>query len=148
MCPTVSNLYHSNYNNNCSFDTLFILLFAIMLATVLFKRNFTQGWLNSYWLLPALPCLFYTYAFSLQNILKVEGSRAFSYLSVPHACCCWFIWKVFDVFVSVYATRSSMYTYTQPLVAFAFVVFALFISLILMAFVFVAFANCSRVKWY
>ena len=57
----------------------------------------------------------YTHAFSLQNVLKVEVSRsrllensiattcicAFSYLSVPHACCYWFICKVFDVFISV-----------------------------------------------
>ena len=38
----------------------------------------------------------------LENSIATTCISAFSYLSVPHACCCWFIWKVFDVFVSVY----------------------------------------------
>ena len=91
-------------------------------------------------------------AFSLQNVLKVEGSRsrllenslatacicAFSYLSVPHSCCCWFIWKVFDEFVNVYLCIM----YILPLVAFAFIMFALSISFTLMIFVLVAFFYC------
>ena len=39
-----------------------------------------------------------------------------SYLSVPHACCCWFIWRVFHVYLSVY----FCIVYTLPLVAFVF----------------------------
>ena len=64
MCPTVSNLYSKNYNNICLFDILLTQLCAILHtmeifkhATVLFTRNFTQGWVNSYWLL-ALFCPF------------------------------------------------------------------------------------------
>ena len=59
---------------------------------------------------------FYMCFFSLQKVLNVEGSRssllenslvtacicALSHLSVRHAFCCWFIWMMFDVFVSVY----------------------------------------------
>ena len=38
-------------------------------------RNFTQDWLNSYWLLLlALSCFLYTHTFSLQNVLRVEAS--------------------------------------------------------------------------
>ena len=32
--------------------------FDLQNPTLLFIRNFTQGWLNSYWLLPVLSCLF------------------------------------------------------------------------------------------
>ena len=51
----------------------------------------------------------------LKNVLNVEGSwsrllensvakdSVLSYLSAPHACCYWFIWKVLDIFVTVYA---------------------------------------------
>ena len=75
------------------------------------------------------------YPFGLSNVLKVEGSGsrlleksmattcicAFLYLPVTYACCCWFIWKVFDVFVSLYLSI----VYTLPLVGFTFVVLAL-----------------------
>ena len=61
---------------------------------------------------PLWHAFLYMHVFSLQNVLKVKGSRShllensiatsclcsFSYLSVAHTCCCWFIWKVFDVY--------------------------------------------------
>ena len=89
--------------------------------------------------------LFCLVTFSLTNVLEVEGfcSRllenfiatlcicAFSYLSVTHASCCLLAWKVFDVFVSVYLCI----VYILPLVAFAFVVFALSISFTVIIFV-------------
>ena len=83
----------------------------------------------------------------MQNVLKVEGSdsrvlhRDHLYMCIlmlvffPYACCYWFTLIVFDVFVSVH----SCIVYTLTLVAFAFIVFALFISYTLMIFVVVAF---------
>ena len=73
-------------------------------------------------LLTALSCFFiYTHALNQQNVLKIEGSRscllensiatacicASSYLSVPHTCCCWFIWKVFDVLVNMCCVQTG-----------------------------------------
>ena len=63
----------------------------------------------------------YMHTFILHHIGKVEGSRfyflenyiatacasAFSYFSVPHACCWWFIWKAFDVFVCVFCVDNN-----------------------------------------
>ena len=40
MCPTVSNLYNNNYNNNCLFDIFLRQLFAILLKTEIFKHNY------------------------------------------------------------------------------------------------------------
>ena len=73
---------------------------------------------------PLFPALLDRYVFSLQNVLNLEGSWsrlfeesiakayvcAFSYLSVPHNCCYWFIWKMFDIFVSMYYVHEDMCT--------------------------------------
>ena len=63
MCHC-SNLYHA-YNNNLfirysyhSHYSLDLHNAELQTTTVLFTLNFTQGWLNSYWLLPALYCLY------------------------------------------------------------------------------------------
>ena len=56
------NWYYNNYNNNWLFDT-----------TVLFIHNFTPGWLNFYWPLPALSGPFiYT---SLQSAKRSQCRR-------------------------------------------------------------------------
>ena len=67
---------------------------------------------------------------SQTNVLQVEGlcsrrlENSIAYLSIPHACCYWFIWKLFDVFVSVYL----FIMYTLSLAAFAFDAFVFSIS--------------------
>ena len=102
---TICSLFLSAYN---------LVLFSALNWGIQ-RRNFTQDCLNYNWLLLALPCLafLYMHIFSLQNVLKVECSHccigeisivtaclcAFSYLSVPYACCWWFIWKVFWYYV-------------------------------------------------
>ena len=53
LCATVFNLYNA-YNNNYSFIILLSQLFAILLTT--FCKQ--QHWLNYYWLLSVLSCLF------------------------------------------------------------------------------------------
>ena len=85
-----------------------IWLFAILLTTtiVLFTGNFTQSWPNSYWLSSALSCPFivqedqsnerswssrFVHSAS-REFYVIACMCAFLYLSVPHACCCWFIW--------------------------------------------------------
>ena len=60
--------------------------------------------------------------FSLTNVLEAEGWRScllensiatacmceFFFLSVSHICCCWVIWKVFVVFVSMYLCTNCL----------------------------------------
>ena len=96
-------------------------LFAILLTTetILFTSNFTQRWLNSFWLLPAMSCLFICahlqstecclsrrFAFSTSRELYRNNLCMCILILVcpffPHACWCHLIWKVFDVYVSVY----------------------------------------------
>ena len=64
---------------------------------------------KSDWILTdcCLLCLtfLYAYVFSLMKVPEVERHcclcvRILAYPFVSHACCCWFTWKVFDVFVS------------------------------------------------
>ena len=63
MCHC-SNLYHindNNYNNHCFSHKYSLVLYNghLQTTTVLFTRNFTQHWLNSYYSLSsALSCLF------------------------------------------------------------------------------------------
>ena len=108
------NWYNNNYNNNCLSDT---------------RIHYSANNCNCFVRTPHVTChktawitiqscpfcqpLLYTDAFSLQNVLNVEGSWsrllenfiakafvcAFSFLSALHVCCYWFMWKVFDVFV-------------------------------------------------
>ena len=109
-------------------------------TTVLFTLNFTQGWLNYYWPLPALSCFFIvqqeqsnelSVSRILHTLLFVHSHTCLSLFF--HTCYYWFTWNVFNVFVSVYRIHI-------PLVVFAFVAFSSSISNILMIFVFVAFA--------
>ena len=70
FCATVSSLYNNNYlfvillytsvlltTNNCSID---LYNGNLQPTTVFFTRNFTQGWLNSYYC--CLFCLAFLYA--------------------------------------------------------------------------------------
>ena len=103
----------------------------------------------------ALSCFLYTKAFSLQNVLKVEGRfLAFSrtlwqpvvYMHY-HNCLSLFLWLLLVYLQCVrcifYCVVCFVVLCTLPLVAFAFGVFVLSISLLLMAFVFVAFVYYS-----
>ena len=141
-----SNLYHlgnNNDNNNYPYVIFICLqpfckphLYFIQYITEMFKHA-TQDFLittNSY---PVWQALSYAHVFSLFSEKSIAKASicAFSYLSVPHVCCCWFIWKAFNVCV-----------YTLTLVAFAFVVFSFSISFVMMVFVFVAFAYYFHVN--
>ena len=139
-------------------------LFAFLLTTILYalllfikssqrrisNRNFTQGWLSYYHCsrLCSICAHFQPTECSQIRMLMISPSResiatacvcTFSHLSVAFAYCCWFILKMFDVFVSVY----FCIVYSLSLVAFAFVVYVLSICFILMIFVLVAFVYCS-----
>ena len=68
-------------------------------------HNFTQDWLNYNWLLSALSGRFIYVCLQSAERSQSRGCiilpsielcsvSAFSYLSVPHACCWRFIWKV------------------------------------------------------
>ena len=57
QCSNLWHVHNNNYNNNCLFDIFLTQLFPTVHsremfkhATVLYDCNFTQGWLNSYWL--------------------------------------------------------------------------------------------------
>ena len=87
--------------------------------------NFTQGWLNSYWLLPALSCLFIC---SHLQSLEYSQSRRFA--------------------ISMYLCIA----YTLPLVAFAFDAFAFLLLFVFVAFAYCF--QCKRyyvvsnnIKW-
>ena len=81
MCHC-SNLYHV-YNNNYSFVILFCSQPFFQVTLVLYSAhnwdvqtlNFTQDWITvdccPLWL-----AFLYTHSFSLQNVIKVEGSRS------------------------------------------------------------------------
>ena len=137
--------YNNNYNNNYSFFILICLqpfrkphLYFILHTTDMFNQTTshkTDCITLSKWSL----CLaiLYVYTFNLQNVLKAEGlwSRliessirtarmyAFSHLSVHYACCCcWFR-------CSMYLLVCICVVCIVPFVAFAYVAFALSISL-------------------
>ena len=125
-CSNLYHVYNNNYNNNYSFVIPIWLqsiskpyLFVRSSQRRTLNRNWlTHTWLTELLLTGCLLCLslLHAHTFSLQNVLKVEGSCsrfledsiatvcfcAFLYFSVPHACRCGIIWKVFDVFVSVH----------------------------------------------
>ena len=114
-------VYNNNYHNNYSLVILICLqpfckphLYFILHTSEMFKHATCHktDWLQ----LTVAHCdsPFYIHMSSVcRTFFKVEGSWsrllenstakacicAFSYLSVPHAYCYWFIWKVFDVFV-------------------------------------------------
>ena len=94
------NWYNNNYNNNTNVllalhtqlvirllefqltPARFVLHICICTASV--RRTFSM-W-NVHYLF-------------LQNSIAKACVCAFSNLSVPHACCYWLIWKMFDTFV-------------------------------------------------
>ena len=110
--------------NNCSVD---LYNGYLQSTTVLFTRNFTQSWLNSYLPLRALSCPFIVqheqsnecswsrrFMFSPYRELHcdlivvyafcIHWCLCFGKLVYPflfHVCCCWFSWNVLGVFVSV-----------------------------------------------
>ena len=104
---TVRSLFLSAYN---LFASHTCTLFCTQLTQT---RNFTQDWLNYYWLLPALSGPFiYTRLQSAERSpsrrYMISPSRGLYreslcicilILSVSHACCWLLIWKVFNVFV-------------------------------------------------
>ena len=60
-------------------------------TTVLFTRNFTQGWLHSYWLSSALPCLFKIQHDDLNERSEVDGWRiCFLENFIATTCICTF----------------------------------------------------------
>ena len=92
-CPTFSNLYNNDYNNNCLFDILLTQLFAILLTTEIFKHvtSHKADWIRT----DCCPfCLdfLYTHAFCLQNVLNIKGSLsrllAFSRIVYVHSHTC------------------------------------------------------------
>ena len=126
-CPhyLIFNLHNNNYlfviflctsvlvsTNNCSVD---LYNCDYQTTTVFFTLNFSQGWLYSYRLVVFLP--FYCFALLLSNtnsllkVLEVEHScsRFFENCIATFACCCWFTWNVFNLFVSVYLCRVLNY---------------------------------------
>ena len=101
--------------NNCSVD---LYNGDLQTATVFFKRNFTQGWLNSYYSSSALSCPFIvqhkhsnehtwtrTFVFLSSRELYCDFIVVCACIVFSPACSCWFTWNVFDVFVSVYLCR-------------------------------------------
>ena len=90
-------------------------------TTVLFTRNASSykiDWITTDWL-PALSCpfivqheqskeRFWSRRFSFSPSRELYRDRLYIYLLIliypffPHACCYWFTWIVFDVFVSLY----------------------------------------------
>ena len=116
-------------------------LFAILLttATVLFRHNFTQGCINSYWLVARFVLLYYVSAQRSQSKRFAIWPSLDRPLVVPFC--------LMLVIVGLFGTCAMCLlvckAYTLTLVAFAFS-----ISFTLIIFVFVAFANCFRVKWY
>ena len=120
-------LFHCSHLTETTITACSTQLFAILLtnATLSISRNFTQDWLNYYWLLPVLS--FYARLLP-QNILKVKGS--WSHLrgnSIVNACICAFPILVVDLFGSCSIYLCILYTLT-------FVTFS--ISFILMVFIF------------
>ena len=125
-------------------------LFDILLttATLLFSRNFTQDWLNYYWLLYALPCPFiYAGLLSAERSQSKGSCSRLLESSIVTACICALPFSFMLVVIGLLGS-CSMYllvciVYTLPLVAFA-----LSISFTLMIFVLVAFFIVLNVKRY
>ena len=82
ICFTVSNLYNNNYlfithlyTNNCSVD----LYNDLQKSTVLFTSNFTQGRLNSYWLVGCFILIIYSSTQTVQPTFSKYNVRVLSF---------------------------------------------------------------------
>ena len=91
----------------------------IQTTTVSFTRNFTQGWLYSWFVLSNTNSLTKGLEVKRSGFHLLENSFSclysvldtFRYLSVPHGCCSWFTCSM-DLLVCIYA---ECIVYTLPL---------------------------------
>ena len=96
LCGTVQTFLFIRYSYHTT--SLDLRNGDLQTTTVFFTRNFTQGWQNSYWLLPALSCIFICasmFVFSLSRELYSDFIIAccvFAYVYPLFSCwcCCWF----------------------------------------------------------
>ena len=126
-------LFHisHNYSLFCSHEDL-------QTTTVFFTRNFTQDWLNSYWLSSNLAGLFI-----VQHNQSNERSWIRTFMFLPfHELYCDHL-----LFVYSYTCLSLSICVVWILFTLSLIVFSLSTSFILMVFVFVPFAYCFHVKW-
>ena len=151
-CSHLYNVYNNNYNNNCSFVIFICLqpfckphLYFILHTTEMFKHatSHKTDWITTD-CCPLCLAPLYIHAFSLQNVLQVEGiwSRLLED-SIVKACVYAFSYCLFRMLVvGCLFGRCSMYlciVYTLTLVAFS-------MSFILMIMVFVAFPYCFHMN--